>query len=162
MELGKPWKKKWPVFMYNQECRWGGNLYARGQHSQSPWGALKEDDDVSESMVLGEQKLPELVTAEGEQKDMVSEEVAINRREANAESQARRSQHKRRTPSYLKDYLTVWTLVMVGFIDQNESDNYVTTDFIVRHYETITCLCKNCMVNWGGEDAVSCYVTFNN
>lgn len=68
---------------------------------------MREDDDVPESMVQGEQN-PELPTAEGEQKDMVCEDqVAINRKEANAESQARRPWSKRRTPSNLKDYLTV-------------------------------------------------------
>ena len=67
---------------------------------------MKEDEHVPESLVQGEQN-PELLTAEGEQKDMVGEEVAINRKEANAEYQARRSQRKRRTPRYLKDYLTV-------------------------------------------------------
>jgi len=55
--------------------------------------------------VQGEQN-PELLTSEGEQKDMVSEEVAMNRKEANAEYQARRSQRRRRTPMYLNDYLT--------------------------------------------------------
>lgn len=61
---------------------------------------MKEDDDVPEQN-------PELPTAEGEQEDMVMTWLLFYRREANVESQARRSQQKRRTPSYLKDYVTV-------------------------------------------------------
>ena len=56
---------------------------------------MKEDDDVPELN-------PELPTAEGEQEDMVMTRLLFYRREANVESQARRSQRKKKNPKLFK------------------------------------------------------------
>ena len=64
----------------------------------------REDDVLPDSSVHAEQN-PGPSTAEKEQE--ATEEVSTNTEESNTGSQARRSQRTRRTPEYLKDYVTV-------------------------------------------------------
>ena len=66
----------------------------------------REEDDLPESAVYAEQN-PVPPMAVEEQKDASTEPVSISKEESNARSLARRSQRTRRTPSYLKDYVTV-------------------------------------------------------
>ena len=66
----------------------------------------RAEDNLPESAVHAEQN-PVLPTAVEEQKDASTEPVSISMEESNGRSLARRSQRTRRTPSYLKDYVTV-------------------------------------------------------
>ena len=66
----------------------------------------REEDDLPESAVHAEQN-PVPPTAVEEQKDASTEPVSISMEGSNARSLARRSQRSRRTPSYLKDYVSV-------------------------------------------------------